>query len=190
MPKKIDTKEKIRKAALDLFTKYPYDKITVDDIAKKAKVSKGGVFHYYDSKYDLALDVFRWFLEKQTGDFLTEEYLKKTPPEQQIQKFIDISFELIIENIKLSRFFMDILEETIHQKRNMNVTIDFLLQYSHFVEVNYVKMKVKNPQEKALLLMSALDGFALYYMFLKQSGHPVDIKKIKNEIYNLYIENV
>ena len=86
----------------------------------------------------------------------------------------------------------DFLETVIKRlrKRNMNVTIDFLLQYSHFVEVNYVKMKVINPQEKALLLMSALDGFALYYMFLKQSGHPVDIKKIKNEIYNLYIENV
>lgn len=45
--------ERIIKAALDQFSKKGYDKATIDDIAKKSKVSKGIVFFYFKKKASL-----------------------------------------------------------------------------------------------------------------------------------------
>lgn len=44
------TKERVFKAAIHLFRQYGYDSVTIDDIAKEAKVSKGTFYLYFDTK--------------------------------------------------------------------------------------------------------------------------------------------
>lgn len=62
--KRKNAKERILKAAFELFSEKPYDEVTVDEVAKQAGVSKGGLFHYFPSKYELAKESLFYGLER------------------------------------------------------------------------------------------------------------------------------
>ncbi|NJE13628.1 TetR/AcrR family transcriptional regulator [Thermococcus sp. LS2] len=49
----MDTREKILKAARELFAEKGYDKTTVDEIVERAGVAKGTFYNYFKSKEEL-----------------------------------------------------------------------------------------------------------------------------------------
>lgn len=55
----IATKEKIYKVGVDLIRRHGFDGIKVSQIAKSAGVSVGTFYHYYTSKLDLFMDLYR-----------------------------------------------------------------------------------------------------------------------------------
>lgn len=54
-----ETKKTIFDTAIRLFSKYGYDRVTVDDITKRAKVSKGTFYIYFPSKDAVLVEQFR-----------------------------------------------------------------------------------------------------------------------------------
>ncbi len=56
-------KEKIRKAALDLFCMYGTDKTSINEIAQKAGVAPASIYNYYGSKEGLMKDTVINLLE-------------------------------------------------------------------------------------------------------------------------------
>lgn len=56
-------KEEILKAALTVISERGSANVTLDDIAKAAGFSKGGITYYYSSKEALIKDVFEYFFE-------------------------------------------------------------------------------------------------------------------------------
>lgn len=63
-----ETKNKIFKTALKLFSKYGYDKVTVEDITNHAKISKGNFYTHFDSKDSVLTEQFNridsYYIEK------------------------------------------------------------------------------------------------------------------------------
>jgi TetR/AcrR family transcriptional regulator, transcriptional repressor for nem operon len=55
------TKDKLLEAAQDLFLSQGFAATSVDQICRKAKVTKGGFFHYFKSKDDLGKEVLNGF---------------------------------------------------------------------------------------------------------------------------------
>lgn len=53
-------KESIRKAALDLFSEFGIEKVTISEIAKKANVSPVTIYNYFGSKDDLVKHVIAY----------------------------------------------------------------------------------------------------------------------------------
>ena len=58
MIKRDETKNKIVTIALELFQKYGFEKTTMRQIAKKANLSLGAFYYYYNSKDSLVLDFY------------------------------------------------------------------------------------------------------------------------------------
>jgi AcrR family transcriptional regulator len=54
-----DTKERLLKAALDVFAEQGYTAASVDEIAARAGVTKGALYYWFRDKEDLAADVQR-----------------------------------------------------------------------------------------------------------------------------------
>ncbi|MBO5609640.1 MAG: TetR/AcrR family transcriptional regulator [Eubacterium sp.] len=54
-PRAIETREKLLKSALELYTEKGYHKTTVDEIAKSAGLSTGVAYRYFKNKKDLLL---------------------------------------------------------------------------------------------------------------------------------------
>jgi AcrR family transcriptional regulator len=53
------TKKRLFQSAAKLIDKYGYDKVTIADISRKAGVSVGAFYHYYDSKTDIIVEFFK-----------------------------------------------------------------------------------------------------------------------------------
>lgn len=49
----MDTKERIIRTALQVFLEQGYDRASLKEIAHRAEVTKGGIYHYFGSKDDL-----------------------------------------------------------------------------------------------------------------------------------------
>ena len=124
MTKKKEVKERILQTAFELFTTSSYHKVSIDDIVKKAGVSKGGLFHYFDSKYTLGREVFFWFAQEKMGDLFTKEYTEEISPKEHLKQFIDLAIENMVSDINLSRFFFDLFEEALNQDEDLNIWHD------------------------------------------------------------------
>ncbi|WP_455391946.1 TetR/AcrR family transcriptional regulator, partial [[Eubacterium] cellulosolvens] len=112
MTKKMDTKQRILEAAFDLFTTSSYDKVSIEEIIKKAGISKGGLFHYFDSKYTLAREALISTIEEMWQEpFANLESVKD--PYEKLKKIIDFSVDFTIKNPKLIKFFIDIHDESL-----------------------------------------------------------------------------
>lgn len=56
--KALETREKLLKTSLDLFNKYGYEHVSVEQITKACNVSKGTFYTHFPSKYDVILEKF------------------------------------------------------------------------------------------------------------------------------------
>ncbi len=67
--KKIETRERIVEAALDLFGRKGFAETTTRDIAKGAGIATGTMFNYFDSKEELAMGVLAEALSAAEAEF-------------------------------------------------------------------------------------------------------------------------
>lgn len=56
--KALETREKLLKTSLDLFNKYGFEHVSVEQITKACYVSKGTFYTHFPSKYDVILEKF------------------------------------------------------------------------------------------------------------------------------------
>lgn len=61
------TKQHIRSVAFELFTRYGYSKVTMNDICEKCGLSKGGLYRHYEDKCQLFTDIL-YCLQKEEAD--------------------------------------------------------------------------------------------------------------------------
>ena len=84
--------EQIRQAAFLLFSKFGIQKVSIQDIAKKANVSQVTIYNYFGSKDELLLQSLKEYLEGQFGSFIS---IKESPLpfEEKIQKIFELKLE-------------------------------------------------------------------------------------------------
>lgn len=70
----LETKNKLFNVSLQLFAKYGYDKVTIDDITQYAGVSKGNFYTHFDSKDAVLVEQFR-----EIDDYYTAAFKQVTP---------------------------------------------------------------------------------------------------------------
>lgn len=82
-----NTKNNIYNCGVKLIRKHGFDNVTVDDIAKKAGVSVGTYYYYFESKFDLFSEIYKradaFFLKEVAGN------LKAADCKGQIVEYFD-----------------------------------------------------------------------------------------------------
>ena len=91
----IETKKKILEAAYELFSKLPYDDVSMDMICEKSGISKGGIYHYFKSKDDIAVWCYRNYLEEQLEEQLNSFQDRDTV--SLLIRYFDIMIDFSIE---------------------------------------------------------------------------------------------
>jgi AcrR family transcriptional regulator len=82
-----ETSNRIYAAAIELMDRKGFDRITIADISKKAGVSVGAFYHYFESKDDILAEIFR-----RADEYFTTEVAPQLPKKgvrQQILAFFD-----------------------------------------------------------------------------------------------------
>jgi AcrR family transcriptional regulator len=92
---KEQTKERILKAALELFKEKGLERTTTKEISKRSGIAEGTLFNYFKTKEDLAL----YFFQKETEDlirwFRADARLRKAPLAEKLFAIIHRQLEYI-----------------------------------------------------------------------------------------------
>src|SRR5437667_12411406 len=85
-------RQQIVSAAHSVFIKKDYSKVRIEDIAKQAKLSKGAVLYYFETKEEVFLALFEWLTQLVAQRFEDAISTTADPPEQlgrMIEKALD-----------------------------------------------------------------------------------------------------
>jgi len=99
---KQDAKESLLSVAINLFAEYGYDKVSIRDIAEKAKTNSAMISYYFGSKQNL----YDAALEKQAGSlqvFLSPETADLSP-KKILQLYVDTLQKIHKNNPTLMKF--------------------------------------------------------------------------------------
>lgn len=84
--KALRTRGRIYTAAIDLMDRKGFENITVADISKKAGVSVGAFYHYFESKNDILAEIFHQ-ADEYFSDLMASGLQAESAPEQIIEYF-------------------------------------------------------------------------------------------------------
>lgn len=174
--------EQIVKSARELFGRYGYKKVSMDEIAKNASVTKRTVYKYFSSKEEL----LKYFIAEEV------EQMKKIVErvERKNLDFFDAIHEIIYNLIKYTRkakFLQVILKESETFKEPVILeclkTIDLEIQ-------KYIKQKLVLAIEKDHIVVKDVDitAFLIYKMYMAlmfewtENSKKIDEKQVADNI--------
>lgn len=92
-----DKRELILSAAMNLFRRFNYDKTSMEDIAKEARIGKGTIYYYFKSKEDILLELIeREF--SQLYEELSEMLESSLSFDEKFAKFIEVPIEGLMKH--------------------------------------------------------------------------------------------
>jgi len=166
------SEEKILDAALELFATNGYKNTSISEIAKKAEISKGLMYNYFESKQAL----LRAIISKAVNDgndlirHAMEDY---AAPILELEHLVLDTFEHVKNNFQ----YWKLLTSLAHQQDILASVQDLMEEQKKWgiekgVEL-FTKLKSPNPMQSAFLLGAAMDGIMLHYIHMGEE-YPVD----------------
>lgn len=158
------TTERILKTALSLFCEKGYYSTSIEEIARQAEISKGLLYHYFNSK----AEVLGALVDIRINDVLIVMNAAKTEPTPgaQIQHIAEGAIADVQRQPDVFRFYLNLFSQpkldpvvaTYSQKLMDEQARQFEVQTEMFK-----KLGVKNPRERSLYFSSTLQGIMLMY---------------------------
>ncbi|MFW9965293.1 MAG: TetR/AcrR family transcriptional regulator [Candidatus Sifarchaeia archaeon] len=180
-----DTRENIVNESFRQFIERSYHKVSIDSICSKLGISKGAVFHYFNSKYDLACESLLQGFNKLWSPHLKQIISKGTPQEKLIQ-FIRSSVQMFMEHPALRRFSYEIYEEGANRK---SISDEWLKSYKEHMSLAtklYEECGVPNPVARARILIASLEGFS--FLFISDdSEEQLDSESVSNDLVEMFV---
>jgi len=173
------TRQQIVLAALKSFSEKGYTSTSVSAIAKEAGISKGLIYHYFDSKEEVLKGIFSMMLKE--GDRIMEGWEGKTAKEKLRHSIIE-SIQYIKSQSRVMRFMLSLalqpaviqdLEELMEREKQRSME-----KYQEiFSELGY-----EDPELEAYYTGAVLDGATLAYVSVKD--YPLD--KLEQKLLKQY----
>jgi len=171
----------IKETALELFAEKGFHSTSINDIAKKAGISKGLIYNYFKSKDELITEIIHWGMDEimvlfdpDKDGFLTDD---------EFVYFINETFRIISENTKFWKLYFailiqpDVLDVI---KEKLLVLFPSLMK----TMVDYFHRKgFEDPETEALFFHSAMDGIIMNYTANPQL---FPLEKLKKKIIKMY----
>ena len=156
------TKKKILAQALKMFTSKSYNKVTVADIASEVpEIHKSAIFYHFKTKLNLAHQTII-YLWKQLNPFNKEGYQKIETPLEKLGFIVDQMLTVIKDYPNLVGFFIEIIEEDKESKKSFDPMLQIFDKFGEVIVKILIECGVANPKARMLVMLSSLDGFALY----------------------------
>lgn len=182
----IEKKEKIIKAAYELFSENGYYGTNTPEIAKKAGVSTGIVYGYFKDKRDILFYVLKIYIHDTASPVM--DYLNSIPE--------NVTLSEILENIITLTEFMHKKNANLHNILhslafvNADVNEEFLSLEKHItlsVSQKFGELGYKIPQleEKIHIAMNVIQSFAHESTYDKHDY--IDYAVMKKDVIDLLL---
>jgi len=169
------SRDKILDAALELFAENGFHNTSVAQISKKAGISKGLLYNYFESKDDL-LNVLIHDALEHIDRVIDERLLNEKDPRKQLELIIRSSFDVIDSNKSYWKLFMlmavhdDIHIEILEKSKSKQI------EYMMLLSDIFKDLGIPNIEKEILLFNAILDGVGFHYMF-GEASYPIDQMK-------------
>jgi AcrR family transcriptional regulator len=193
MTKRLPKEERIGdivQAAVDEFLECGYDGASMEAIAKRAGISKGGLYHHFSSKDEILLmanqklnepiaEMMQEALQNKSASeglcWYIENYLNYWIHHEREMVFYILSFVKLLDNPTLWKMYANYAESTIGFYREL---FQRGIDSGEFIP--------HAAYESAVALMAAVDGIVMYVMMDKK----LDIKKIIGIFQKRFVRSV
>ena len=195
-PREKSKNEQIRQASINniiaaatgLFLEVGYLNVTIEQIAKRAKISKGLLYNYFSGKEDILKHIIDQILMEMSE--ISNKILSTRDPSAKISLIIKITFTLLREKSEFWRTVMPVItQNAVSEKMQMNLKQIFMALTSDLTKT-FKAAGVKNPESEAYLLGALMDGIAFHYFYFYNDAYPLDkLEKALLTKYSKIIKN-
>ncbi|GAB4299361.1 MAG: hypothetical protein Kow0098_25760 [Ignavibacteriaceae bacterium] len=173
------SKKKIIRVALRLFAHNGYHATSVSMIAAKAKISKGLLYNYFNSKEDLLIEISEMIMN-ELADLIKNVSAEKDS-EKKIEKIIRGSVEHLKENSSTWRFYLLLLQQGDAAKKMKPVLSRFREEAVKNISGIFEELKYPEPLMEAFALGIELDGIGINYLAAPEN---FPLNEIVNHLIN------
>jgi AcrR family transcriptional regulator len=174
------SREKILTASLQLFAQNGYDSTTIDSIAKKAKISKGLIYNYYDSKKSILLAIYEDAMRQ--GMAMFERHKDKKDQYENMKGIILDFFDLLEGNPEYLKLIFIVSLQPGVLKDTKEYTRQMYERTQEMIGAIYAKANKKDPYA-GMILDALLDGIMINYI---RFGSQYPLAAIKERVIKQY----
>ncbi|MEX2604408.1 MAG: TetR/AcrR family transcriptional regulator [Gracilimonas sp.] len=175
------TRQQILDAAFELFANNGFSKTSIAAVAKKAKISKGLIYHYFDSKEAILEGIFNQLIE------LSEEVLNvddDVSPKEKMKQVLEHTFQFIKEDIGTARLMISLAlqPDTFSSLKGkiMDAQQEQMKQYIKlFEELGY-----EQPEMEAYEVGAIMDGILMGCISM---GDQYPFQEMKTKLMEKYV---
>ena len=176
-----EKKHLIMRVALELFADDGYHTTSISKIAKKAGISKGLMYNYFESKKDLLKAIIFHGIESLTQHFDSNHYGILT--QEELLQFISQAIKTIKEHIVYYRLYFSLMVQApvlkLYEKELWAMFEPMMkMLYDYFEREGY-----ENPQAEVFFFQSLLDGVGMTYVS-DPNNYPID--GVEKKIISIY----
>lgn len=173
-----ESKVKLMDAALYVIRAQGYTATTVDDICKKAGVTKGSFFHHFKSKDELALATIQHFSNMADTLFKTAPYNQSADPLERLLGYVDFRIAILTGELpEYTCLLGTLVQETYatHPEireacdQGMSEHIQVLLQDIEAAHKQYIPNAGWSNESVAYFIQSVIQGS---FIFAKAKQNP------------------
>lgn len=175
--------DSILKAAVEEFVEKGYEGASVDAIARRAGVSKGGFYHHFPNKEVLLMEANKK-LSEPFYEMAEQAFASDSPIEGLRQYMRDYMTYWVNRPKELSFFFLS-LAKALETPVLMDYYKEYVIETTAFFTGMFVKameageLKTDDPEAHGISLMGALDGVMSYAIINPQLGIDTLVKRIE-----------
>ena len=177
----------ILEAAINEFVEKGYKDASMESIAKRAGLSKGGLYHHFGSKVEILYEVNIQIMEPVAE--LMVQIEKDSSLVNGINRFISNYLDYWNNNKKLLKLFFVTLNEALNNDKIIESYRESSIQNFDYFEYLFSKgekesiFKSGDNRSRAIALLSCLDGY-LGYLIMAPA---LPLEEIKKEIQEIFI---
>ena len=179
-----EKRSKILDAALELFGREGYHNGSISKVAKKAGISKGLVYNYFESKEELVREIINQGIEEMME--ILDPNRDGILNQSEVAYFINEMCDHLKQNTNFWKlYFSVLLQPAIYPL--VKEKIDELSAPVMSIAVNYFEDQgFENPQMETMIFGALLDGIGLHYIMDPQN-YPLE--HVKQTLIERYVKN-
>jgi len=180
--------QNISSSALELFIEVGYINTTIEQIAKKANISKGLMYNYFSSKEELLMYIIDQIMAELVE--VSKIILNTKESISKIELIIKTTFQLLREKSDFWQTIIPVItQKAISEKMESKLRV-LIKSMTENLTQTFTACGVKNAEMEAYQLGAILDGIALHYFYVFKEEYPLE--KIETALiykYSKLIEN-
>lgn len=143
-----DVKDRILDASEELFSSKGYDATSIEQIAKKAEVTKSLIYYYFEGKEKILEELLSKYLQntmKQKNDILSSKHSNISLVEQSMER----GFDFLSKNKRIIRILItEMLKDNIRNEQLFNMIVNMISASTP--NLNSLGMDIKDNNDFAM----------------------------------------